>query len=295
METNEAKESEDADGVAMMSCLFGESSESDDDPSKIPWEADTFEAFGKKIKVLEGYADTRGDSDSEDGLDESLKTWHGDVVWPAASILLKAFERAFPTDKGGLAGKTILELGSGTGVLGLSLGAGGARVTLTDLPENVKLVRENIRRNIDAGIFGDAKPRCKILHWAKPESIEKVVDVGFDYIIASDCIYDRKVACMLFRALAIATRHALSRRDAKSGAPRVIVCNKGRWYRGVLSDIRRWFTVLSLSPRDLGHIDMEKSMTSHSDEWDASAVCDANIHVFELRLKDGVPATAKRT
>lgn len=47
-----------------------------------------------------------------------------------------------------VAGKRIVELGSGTGVAGLACAAlGAARVVLTDLPENLPLLRRNATRN----------------------------------------------------------------------------------------------------------------------------------------------------
>ncbi|CAH0375902.1 unnamed protein product [Pelagomonas calceolata] len=47
-----------------------------------------------------------------------------------------------------VAGKRIVELGSGTGIAGLACAAlGAARVVLTDLPENLALLRRNATRN----------------------------------------------------------------------------------------------------------------------------------------------------
>ena len=47
-----------------------------------------------------------------------------------------------------VAGKRIVELGSGTGIAGLACAAlGASRIVLTDLPENLALLRRNATRN----------------------------------------------------------------------------------------------------------------------------------------------------
>ncbi|XP_078418662.1 protein N-lysine methyltransferase METTL21D isoform X2 [Cetorhinus maximus] len=73
----------------------------------------------------------------------------GCVVWDAALVLAKYLETsAFYRD--GLhafTGKTVVELGSGTGVVGLMASVLGAHVTVTDLEELQDLLNININDN----------------------------------------------------------------------------------------------------------------------------------------------------
>ena len=67
----------------------------------------------------------------------------GSVVWEAADALLRWLDESY-APSGGLAGRTIVELGAGTGVCGLACALLGARrVILTDLAEAVPLLRKN--------------------------------------------------------------------------------------------------------------------------------------------------------
>ena len=66
-------------------------------------------------------------------------------VWPCARMLaewLHASELAPP-----LAGRNVLELGAGCGLVGLSAWVGGASVCLTDLPENLSRLQHLVRLN----------------------------------------------------------------------------------------------------------------------------------------------------
>ncbi|RCN29873.1 hypothetical protein ANCCAN_24363, partial [Ancylostoma caninum] len=125
--------------------------------------------------------------------------WKG--VWPSAQYLgnfLCANEKVFRDS-------VCLELGSGTGVVGLALGKLGAkRVILTDYPkeEILTLLRENVEKNhleskcevrVSSFVIGIlAVEAVRGLDWQSAEGIAAVVDslVELDFLIASDVFYD---------------------------------------------------------------------------------------------------------
>ncbi|CAL8272723.1 unnamed protein product [Merluccius merluccius] len=75
----------------------------------------------------------------------------GCVVWDAAIVLAKYLEtRGFHDPASGVntwANKHVLELGAGTGVVGLMAAALGAHVTVTDLEDLQTLLEVNIQEN----------------------------------------------------------------------------------------------------------------------------------------------------
>ena len=67
------------------------------------------------------------------------------TVWEAAiAFYCFALSKHAPS----FAGKRVLELGAGTGLVGLTLAALGAEVVLTDLPDAMPLLRHNVQHNL---------------------------------------------------------------------------------------------------------------------------------------------------
>ena len=69
-------------------------------------------------------------------------------------------------------GRAVLELGSGCGLLGLLLARLGARAIMTDLPELIPLLRENIACNT---LGATSAPVARPLDWATTASVEDYV------------------------------------------------------------------------------------------------------------------------
>jgi len=104
----------------------------------------------------------------------------GATVWDAGLVLAKYFENTTTFPVGHFKGKRVLELGAGTGVVGIILAALGAKVLLTDRSHLLPLLRENIQTN-----------KCE--RRAKAETLEWGSDISslsppFDYVIASDVV-----------------------------------------------------------------------------------------------------------
>uniref|UniRef100_S4RP52 Valosin containing protein lysine (K) methyltransferase n=1 Tax=Petromyzon marinus TaxID=7757 RepID=S4RP52_PETMA len=137
----------------------------------------------------------------------------GCVVWDAAIVLAKYLETDAFRLRGGegerscLRGRRVLELGAGTGAVGLVAASCGAYVTLTDLPQFMDLIETNIKDN-SALLKGRAQ--AKVLEWGK--SIEEFLPHP-DYILMADCIYYEQSLEPLVRTL-----------GALSGPNTLVIC-----------------------------------------------------------------------
>jgi predicted nicotinamide N-methyase len=75
---------------------------------------------------------------------------HGAVIWDAAVVFSKYVEKnPSEFDPHKVKGKTVLELGSGCGLAGITLMLRGCEVTFTDLPEVVSAFTE---RNVQVSV-----------------------------------------------------------------------------------------------------------------------------------------------
>jgi len=110
-----------------------------------------------------------------------------------APVLCKHFER-FPPNH--FQGKKIVELGSGTGLVGIFVAQLGGTVTLTDQQPALPLLVHNAHAN---GV------ECTVsqLDWGGHLSISKE-DV--DVILCSDCIYDEDLVESLAKTIAALAR-----------------------------------------------------------------------------------------
>ncbi|KAG0304186.1 Methyltransferase-like protein 21D [Dissophora globulifera] len=145
----------------------------------------------------------------------------GSTIWDAAIVLSKYLEKSALISLTSSASRPInvLELGSGTGIVGLAVARilsdnrvmAGSRVVLTDKDNVLPLLQRNVEKNASAGISIEAR----ILDWeavsgvrapgssveatrekvdAISDSIprvtyEDIVNVDWDLVIVSDCIW----------------------------------------------------------------------------------------------------------
>ena len=120
-----------------------------------------------------------------------LITWLSEA--PEAPI-----EGAMTTRRELYADKAVLELGSGTGYVGIALATlGASRVCLTDLPQKLPLLKRSLEANPD--IAGEMDAR--ILAWGTTG--DAYVDgSSFDLLVASDVTYDADLVPPLAHSLA---------------------------------------------------------------------------------------------
>ncbi|XP_078663095.1 protein N-lysine methyltransferase METTL21A-like [Branchiostoma floridae x Branchiostoma belcheri] len=140
----------------------------------------------------------------------SMEEEVGYKVWHAG----EAFCEYLDGGKLDLVDKTILELGAGTGIVGIVASLMGADVTLTDLREVLWNLEENVRRNTEGCRH---TPKVQELTWGK--GLDRFSDKSYDFIIGTDIIYFEE----LHRDL-IFTIKQLSRPHT-----RVLLCHYPRW------------------------------------------------------------------
>ncbi|KAH9395790.1 hypothetical protein TYRP_020200 [Tyrophagus putrescentiae] len=137
-----------------------------------------------------------------------LQKWDSDesgVVWDASLLLAKYLERLAASKEADskkhlFSEAKAVELGSGTGFLGLWLAAMGARVLLTDLPSNLELMKRNLKLNSSSaqkdGIIEEDLVSIAAFDWLDGSQRQTERDflgwapIGdIDYFIVSDCLY----------------------------------------------------------------------------------------------------------
>uniref|UniRef100_A0A3B3DQ74 Si:ch73-244f7.3 n=1 Tax=Oryzias melastigma TaxID=30732 RepID=A0A3B3DQ74_ORYME len=116
---------------------------------------------------------------------ESIDSYGG-VMWPAALALCSFLEKNKHTVN--LEGKTVLELGAGTGLVSIVATLLGGAVTATDLPQMLSNLRANVMRNTRGRCRHT--PQIASLPWGfdleptYPSSVYR-----YDYVLAADVVY----------------------------------------------------------------------------------------------------------
>uniref|UniRef100_A0A7S3YYH1 Calmodulin-lysine N-methyltransferase n=1 Tax=Lotharella globosa TaxID=91324 RepID=A0A7S3YYH1_9EUKA len=161
------------------------------------------------------------------GVENANKDKTGLSIWGASVVLA----RWLCDLRENLKGLTVLELGAGCGLSGLSLGVVGSpkTLTLTDAsPDTVENLQHNIELN--QGAFGETEVSCCSLQWGdvnkwqesrkdkqkehqqqedddddageqKANARSSSIDTVFDVVIGSDLVYDKEVVPLFVSAL----------------------------------------------------------------------------------------------
>lgn len=112
-----------------------------------------------------------------------FKTWASSFLLAKRLVILRA---QLPTV---LEGTTILEVGAGTGLVGLAAAAAyGAHVILTDLPDIVPNLERNAQENAALLSHYGGKVNTAVLDWTEPASFPTEANT-FALILAADPIY----------------------------------------------------------------------------------------------------------
>ncbi|XP_046671991.1 protein N-lysine methyltransferase METTL21D-like [Homalodisca vitripennis] len=137
------------------------------------------------------------------------------VIWDAAIVLSKYLEILCSNNQEYLKNKQVIELGAGLGCAGLVASCFGAHVTMTDLPEVLENLTNNIEYNKPIWESCGGSAQAKPLKWGSSD-----IDTFSppDVLIATDCVYYKESVEPL-----VQTMVALS-----SDKTEVIVCQEER-------------------------------------------------------------------
>ncbi|KAM4613929.1 EEF1A lysine methyltransferase 3-like [Polymixia lowei] len=115
-------------------------------------------------------------------------------VWDAALHLCRYFEdQSFD-----LRGKRILELGAGTGIVGILAARLGAEVTLTDLPLAVPQLQTNVSANMPISGWPSVPPTVLPLSWGQDQLS---FPSDWDLVLGADIVYLSETYPLLLETL----------------------------------------------------------------------------------------------
>ena len=111
---------------------------------------------------------------------------YGDTTFVAALVTAKCLEYSFKAD---MRGARVIELGAGTGTLGLVSAALGAKeVILTDLDVSIDQLKKNVELNMKSGWLKEGVVEVRELDWFSREDVKSLGH--FDFILGSELWFD---------------------------------------------------------------------------------------------------------
>ncbi|XP_028654490.2 EEF1A lysine methyltransferase 3-like [Erpetoichthys calabaricus] len=113
-------------------------------------------------------------------------------VWDAAVCLCRYFEE----QKFDFTGRRIIELGAGTGIVGILISLLGGDVTITDLPLALQQIQYNVAANVPPDSL--CVPRIQALSWGR-NHLDFPSDC--DYVVGADIVYLHDTYPLLLQTL----------------------------------------------------------------------------------------------
>ena len=124
----------------------------------------------------------------------------GLTVWDGCLVLSKYFEKVYQECETALDGRTVLELGAGVGVVGISISVLGAQVTITDCEWLVETMKENVDLNKQ---YAKYPVQVRELYWGR--DLDQWRGTKWDYVIAADTIYQQELVPAQLKTLETVT------------------------------------------------------------------------------------------
>ncbi|XP_071780305.2 protein N-lysine methyltransferase METTL21D [Centroberyx gerrardi] len=188
----------------------------------------------------------------------------GCVVWDAAIVLAKYLEtKQFWDAASGVnawADRDVLELGAGTGVVGLMAATLGAQVTVTDLEDLQTLLKVNIQEN--QALISSGSITAKVLKWG--EDVSDFLPPPH-YVLMADCIYYEQSIVPLVESLKLL-----------AGPETCIICCYEQRTEGVNPKVERQFFELLQQSFNCEEVPLDKQDPEFSSP---------DIHILHIRRK----------
>lgn len=121
----------------------------------------------------------------------------GFLVWSCSFVLAEYLFKHPPHGRASWTGVRVLELGAGTGVVGIAMAMAGADVTMTDLAHITPLTRENVGLNAGSYPLGTC-PTVGDYQWGRDPAH---LGDRFEVVLAADCVYEAQYYPDLLQAL----------------------------------------------------------------------------------------------
>ncbi|XP_073046572.1 uncharacterized protein [Primulina eburnea] len=122
----------------------------------------------------------------------------GAVMWDSGIVLGKFLEHSVESKTIILQDKKVIELGSGCGFVGCIAALLGARVVLTDLPDRLKLLKNNVETNL----YGDVRGTAKVEELTWGDNLDSdLTHPCPDYVLGSDVVYGEEAVLDLMETL----------------------------------------------------------------------------------------------
>ncbi|XAO22197.1 hypothetical protein I312_100964 [Cryptococcus bacillisporus CA1280] len=124
----------------------------------------------------------------------------GGIAWPAGEVLSRYLAYRHGLDPSHLAGKTVIELGSGTGLVGIAAAMleSTSDVWVTDQAMLLNLMKDNAKLNM--ADLGRDNVHVAELNWGDPLPAEIPVEKS-SLILAADCVYFEPAFPLLVQTL----------------------------------------------------------------------------------------------
>lgn len=131
-----------------------------------------------------------------EAVEEEAVEGTGTLIWAAGVRLSQHLVRNRATE---LKGARVLDLGTGTGIVGIAAAALGAHVMLTDTRDILPQVYENVQQNAELIEASGGSATVAELDWNEPD--DEVLDQDYDWVFGSDVTYNEEALLPLAKIL----------------------------------------------------------------------------------------------